>query len=158
MCILTFITLILFLFITYHSIQERLNKFISRIDKKTVVLENMVNSLMSEAGQIMFGMSMMMSQESIESKNQDVYKIISSFGYTYNKHRSIPFSTFRVIDVNNIVIASSEIPDRIFHPIKVKSDLNLLEMAKANAFDLKIGEIRSGRYNKSLLQNSNYAK
>ena len=140
------IVLLLFSSVTYYSIQSTLNNMITLTNTRIWMIDNMVNSLLTEANQVIYGLSMILSQESININNKNISKIISSFDYKYNEHESIPFYAFKVIDANDMVIVNTAFSNELLTSYKTYTDLDLLERSKKNFSILQIGSIRKTIY------------
>ncbi len=140
--ILLSIAIILFSIITYNIISNTLTNFNARAYSRAQVIENTVYSSISDANQIIYGLVMMLTQEPVSVDNQYMSKLLKSFDSRLDRYKSIPFSCLKLLDRDDMVIATTTVPDNFFMTQKDADDLVILRKSKEKPFELQVGLIR----------------
>ncbi len=146
--ILLLITIILFTIISSYIIQNTLDDIDERSRNKFKVIEKLILLKTREVNQVIYGMATLLARESIEKNNQYITKTVSSFDNNPDRYKALPFSGFKVLDVDDIIIKHTLIPTHLFKPVKNEIDLALLKLSKETPFEAVFGPIRTSIWSK----------
>ncbi|MEK6733988.1 MAG: hypothetical protein AABY27_02645 [Pseudomonadota bacterium] len=147
-----FVSIIFIFYLLLHFVTENiLSDIRGRAERKLIVIENFLLSSLDSKQQILYGLAFLLADEEMKPFNNSIDNLVKSFDNRASHSKSISFKGIKVMDSNNLVILHTLVPNKIFVPMKNISDLELIELAKKELFETKIGPIRLGKLNNELI-------
>ncbi|MGB4190954.1 MAG: hypothetical protein WBJ81_00180 [Rickettsiales bacterium] len=143
--------LVSFFSIFYLVSRDALKEYEKETVNQLNLIENQVYASISNAKQVLDGLSYLISKTDIKLKNQEIFEIIKNFDPQSKSFKAIPFSSLVILDTNNLSIASSTEDISSFKQ-KDFSEAKCIQNIKENhSPNLHIGLITTGLYSKELI-------
>ena len=134
-------TFSLFILLFCFSVLTTLNSMKGYTFNKFKSIEATINSEISDAKHIIYGLAASLSYESINKNNSHISNLINNFSLN-DAERSIPLGRLVLLDENGIIIDN----DTNFDPTKFKKNAysSCIEEAGKKYFELQVSPIRQG--------------
>ncbi len=148
--ILLIVTMVSLLSIFYVVAKNTLKDYRNETIYQFNLVENYIYSSISNAEQVLNGLSFLISKTSLTLNNIDLFEIIKNFDSQPTFFKAIPFSALVVLNNHDLSIASSS-ESLISFKQKDFSQAKCIENTKQHPFKLHIGSITTGVYSKEII-------
>ncbi len=136
--------------ILYLVSRDALKEYENETVNQLNLVENQVYSSISNAKQVLDGLSYLISKTDIKLQNEEIFEIIKNFDPQSKSFKAIPFSSLVILDQNNLSIASSTEKISSFKQ-KDFSEAKCIQNISEKSSNFHIGSITTGLYSKELI-------
>lgn len=139
-----------FFSIVYLVSKDALKEYEKETMNQLNLIENHLYASISNAKQVLDGLSYLISKTDIKLRNKEIFEIIKNFDPQSKSFKAIPFSSLVILDRGNLSIASSVQNVSSFKQ-KDFSEAKCIQNIRENSSNFHVGSITTGLYSNELI-------